>query len=401
MSAWMWWSLGVAFGVDLAVKGEQVHPVSGPVIEDGVVLVEEGRITAVGPAAEVPIPEGVRVVEGAVVTPGFVDGLGTVGLTGILNSEADQDHRESYSPVQPELRALDGFDPWEELLGWVRDHGVTTLHVGPSPGPVVAGRTLLTPSVPGPDLAPDAYVADGMVVFSLGEAAKRGSEERDVSSRMGAAALMRQALAEAREYASRRRLGLRDRPQVDLGTEALVDLLRGRRKALVHAHRADDLLTALRIAREFDIDVVLAGAAEGYLVREALAEAGVDVLVGPVMLRGWQSGEQSNASFRNAALLADAGVRVGFMTGFEGYVPKVRVALWEAAIAAGHGLGSERALKALTLDGASILGIEREVGSLQVGKRADLAVFDGDPFEYTSHVCAVVVGGQTVSETCR
>ncbi len=397
----MW--LGVlcaASAADLAIRGQAVHPVAGPVIDDGVVLIEGDRITAVGPAAAVAIPEGTRVLEGAVVTPGLIDGLATAGLTGILNHLPDQDHRETAAPVVPELRALDGFDPWEPLVGWVREHGITTLQVGPSPGPVVAGRTAVVASHPTPAGA-RVWTSDGWVVISLGQPPKQQFADEGARSRMGAAALARQALAEAAEYAGRRRLGVRDRPTVDLGLEALAEAVAGQRRVVVHAHRADDLLTALRLADEFSLDVVLAGAAEGYLVRDVLAEAGVPVLVGPVMIRGWRNGERAHASFRNAARLADAGVLVGFMSGYESYVPKVRVVLWEAAIAAAHGLGPDRALRALTADAAAILGLEQQVGTLAPGLRADVAIFDGDPFEYTSHVCAVVAAGKVVSETCR
>lgn len=398
MIALMGWSL--AFATDLAVRGAVVHPVSGPPIENGVVLVDGDRIEAVGPAAEVAIPEGVPVISGAVVTPGLVDGLSTAGLTGVLNHPPDQDHREVASPRHPELRAIDGFDPWERLVGWVRDHGTTTMQVGPSPGPVVAGRAAIV-SVRSESTGAAVMVADGAVVFSLGEVPKRLFGEDGVRSRMGAAAVVRQALTDARAYAARMRLGRADRPTPDLGLQALADVLQGKRRAIFHAHRADDLLTALRIAEEFDLRSVLAGAAEAYLVRDAIRDAGVPVLVGPVMLRGWRDGETANASFRNAALLDQAGVSVGFMSGYEAYVPKVRVLLWEAGVAASHGLGLERALHAATLGGATVLGVDGEVGSLQAGKRADLVVYDGDPFEYTTHVCTVVARGQVVSRTCR
>ena len=171
---------------------------------------------------------------------------------------------------------------------------------------------------------------------------------------------------------------------------------------VVHAHKAHDIQTALRISEEFGLRLVIAGAAEAYLVRDALAAAEVPVLVGPVMIRAWNaSGEAGNASFENASLLRKAGVNVGIMSGFEGYVPKVRVVLWEAAIAAVYGLGFDGALHAVTLGNAKILGIDDRVGSLEVGKDADIAVFDGDPFEYTTHACTVLINGVIVSETCR
>lgn len=302
--------------------------------------------------------------------------------------------------MQPELRALDAYHPQDALVGWIRDFGVTTVQAGPSPGQPVGGRTLITSTRSAP-VDEVARVADAFVVFTLGDAAKERFASEGASSRMGNAALIRQALSAAQDYQARRKLKGADQAPLDLGMEALVDLLEGRRKALMHAHRSDDLLTALRIAQEFKLDAVLAGAAEGWLVADRIAAAGVPVLVGPVMARSWRAGEQRNSSFENAALLADAGVRVGFMSGYEGYVPKVRVVLWEAAIAGANGLGAQRALQALTLDAARILGIDGRTGALQVGLDADLALFDGDPFETTSHACLVVGAGEILSETCH
>jgi imidazolonepropionase-like amidohydrolase len=246
-----------------------------------------------------------------------------------------------------------------------------------------------------------AMVADGAMVFTLG-ATPKVAVSGGPTTRMGSAAVIRQAFAEASEYAETRTLSLADRPAVNLGLEAQSEVLAGDRNAIFIAHRADDILTVLRLAKEWNLSPILAGGAEAYLVRDQLASAGVPVLLGPVMIRSWGAdSEANNASYEGAMLLADAGVQLGFMGGFEGYVPKVRVVLWEAAIAASWGLGAQRTLRALTLGNAEILGIAEQVGSLEVGKRGDVAVFDGDPFEYTSHVCGVVIGGQVVSEICR
>jgi imidazolonepropionase-like amidohydrolase len=217
---------------------------------------------------------------------------------------------------------------------------------------------------------------------------------------MGTAATIRQALADAVEAQKRRSLPLGDRPERDLGSEALVDLLEGRRTAVFAAERVPDLLTALRIAEEFHLRVVLAGAAEAWRIPDVLKEAGVSVNVGPTMARSWSDAEGHDRSFANAAVLADAGVPIAFSSGYEAYVPKVRIVLWEAAIAAANGLGRDRAIEALTLGAARILGIDRATGSLEPGKWADVAVFDGDPLEYTSHVCGVIVRGTVQSRTC-
>ncbi len=385
----------------IAVRGKIIHTMVGPPIKDGIVILEKGKIAAIGKANGIRIPDGYKVLKAKVVTPGLIDAHSVVGLAGMFNYNHDQDQLETSAPIQPELRAVDAYNTREELIDWVRGFGVTTLNAGPSPGQPVSGRTLVVRTIPAP-VDQIALVPDGPVVMSLSEGSRHRFGDQGAASRMGSAATIRQALVAAQEYRERRRLPLADRPPRNLGDDVLVELLDGQRRALVHAHRADDLLTALRIAVEFGLDVVLAGASEGYLVRDALAAAGVEVLVGPVMIRSpWFSGETRLASWENAALLADAGVPIGFTSGFEGYVPKVRVVLWEAAVAASFGLGPERALEALTLGGARILGLDDRIGTLEPGRRADIAVFDGDPFEYTSHVCAVLVGGDVVSRTCR
>lgn len=391
----------LSLATDLVVLADEVRPVSSPAFADGAILIEDGRITAVGPAAELAVPSDVRTLRAKIATPGLIDGLSVAGLSGAMNQSTDQDHRESSQASNPHIRALDAYNAWDTLVGWLREHGITTIVTGPSPGNVIAGRSVLTSTAAGPT-DEVVRVPDSAVVFTLGERSKFASGRAGgPTSRMGSAATIRQALASAREYAEGRRLRPADRPPVDLGQEALAAVLRRELPAAIVAHRADDILTALRIGAEFDLDLVLVGASEAYLVRDAIRERDVPVLVGPVMVRSGSASETSNSTFENAALLADAGISIGFTSGYEGYVPKVRVVLWEAAIAATNGLGPDRTLHALTLGPATIWGQEGDIGSLEIGKRADIALFDGDPFEYTSHVCGVVIGGEVVSETCR
>jgi len=168
---------------------------------------------------------------------------------------------------------------------------------------------------------------------------------------------------------------------------------------LVNVHRAQDIISALRLAKEFNIRIVLDGVSEGYLVAEQIKAAGVPVIVHPTMYRA--VGEAENLSMETAATLRKAGVLIAVQSGFEGYVPKTRIVLFEAAAAAANGLSFDDALAAVTIDAARILGVAARVGSLETGKDADLALFDGDPFEYTSHVTGVIVNGKVVSETAR
>ena len=186
------------------------------------------------------------------------------------------------------------------------------------------------------------------------------------------------------------------RPDRDLRKEALVELLERKLPLLVTAQRHQDIDSALRLAREFNLNLVLDGGAEAYTLIEQIKSAGVSVIVHPPMARF--SGDLENATRTTPKQLADAGIRIAFGSGYEAYVPKTRVVLFEGAIAASHGLGAERALRALTLDAAAILNLDARIGSLEVGKDGDLALFDGDPFEYTSHCIATVIEGVVVSE---
>ena len=169
---------------------------------------------------------------------------------------------------------------------------------------------------------------------------------------------------------------------------------------LVTAHRAHDISVALRLAREFEIDIVLDGAAEAHMLIDAIKAAGVPVIIHPSMIRSHR-GTTENASFETAARLVEAGIPVAMQSGYESYVPKTRVVLFETAIAAAHGLTFEKALATCTIDAARILGIADRVGSIEVGKDADIAMYDGDPFEYASHCTGVLVDGVVVSSETR
>jgi imidazolonepropionase-like amidohydrolase len=165
---------------------------------------------------------------------------------------------------------------------------------------------------------------------------------------------------------------------------------------LITVYRANDIMSALRLAKEFNIRIILDGASEAYLVSDQIKAAGVPVIIHPTMFRA--VGESENLSFETASKLRQAGIPVALQSGFEGYVPKTRVVLFEAGVAAANGLSFEEALSTITIDAARILKIDNRVGSLEAGKDGDVALFDGDPFEYSSHVTGVVIDGKVVSE---
>ncbi|MEM1041777.1 MAG: amidohydrolase family protein [Bacteroidota bacterium] len=382
----------------LAVRGDLVYTMEGNPIQNGVVLTSaDGQIEAVGPAAAIVLPDGYRVLDAAVVTPGFVDARATVGLSGILNQEGDQDHLDTSAPIQPELRAIDAYDPTEALVDWVLSFGVTTVHAGPSPGAPVAGQTAIFKTAA--ETVAEGLVEEApMVVFVLGSGIRRNFDTPGTRSKE--IAMLREALLDAQRYAE----GMADedeakRPSRDLRNEALARVLSGEVAALVTAHRAHDILTALRLADEFGLRLVLDGGAEAYRVADHLSDRQIPVILHPTMIRPY--GDAKNASFETAKTLRDRGIPVAIQSGYEAYVPKTRVVLFEAAVAAAHGLGTEGALETITLAPARILGIDDRVGSLAEGKDADLVLFDGDPFEYTSHVCTVIASGEVVVDECR
>lgn len=380
----------------IAVRGETVHTMAGPAIQDGVVLVgADGRIEAVGPAADVTIPDGVRVLTARVVTPGLVDAHTVVGLAGYLNQPHDQDQLERSSAMQPELRAFDAYNAREELVGWLRDHGTTTLHTGHGPGALMSGQTMVVKSR-GRNVGEALVDSVTMIAMTLGPDA---THPGGPGTRARGIAMVRAELVAAQEYAERVAAAGDSPPARDLRKEILVRMLDGEVRALVTAHRVSEILAALRLAEEFGLDLVLDGAAEAYLVIDEIRAAGVPVIVHPTMAR--HAGSMEHATFETAARLVEAGIPVALQSGFEGYVPKTRVVLFEAAMAAAYGLTFEQALATVTIEAARVIGQGDRVGSLEPGKDGDLVLFDGDPFEYLSRVCGVVIEGEVVSEECR
>jgi imidazolonepropionase-like amidohydrolase len=439
----------------LAVRGEIVYTMAGQPIRDGVVLVRAGKIERVGAASEVRIPAGYRTLSARVVAPGLIDAHTVVGLAGYLNQPHDQDQVERSAAMQPELRAIDAYNAREQLISWLRRHGVTTIHTGHGPGALISGGTMIAKTIG--DTADEAVIVpDAMIAATLGPDAYAAGG-RAPGTRAKEIALLRQELIRAQEFVAKgarpaagattaprtgstagspdpatvprqpdEQIGARgttdtttpvgrptestggqggtaasggDSGGRDLRREAMARVIRRETPLLVTAQRAQDIMSVLRLAREFNIRVVLDGAAESYLVAEEIKRANVPVIVHPTMYRA--TGETENLSMETPATLRRAGIPVALQSGFESYVPKTRVVLFEAAVAAANGLQLEEALGLVTIDAARLLGIADRVGSIATGKDADLALFDGDPFEYTTRVTSVIINGQIVSEEAR
>ena len=356
----------------LLIRAKTLYTMAGPPIRNASIVVENGKIVRV--SAEPLMVAGGRTVEAEVVTPGFIDARSTVGLTGINNDEGhDQDMLDRSGPVQPELRAIDAYNPREPLVGYLRSVGVTTVATGHAPGTLVSG-TLCVVKLRGGTVEEATMVPEWGVVATLGS---------ELGSRAKGLATLRAELSGAKEVKA-------DDPS--LRKRAFGRVLRKEIPLIITAHRAQDLASALRLQREFGFRLVLDGAAEAPRLLREIKASGAGVMLHPAMIR--TEGDAEEASFETAAKLRAAGIPFAFTSGYEGYVPKVRVVPFEAAVFAANGLGTDEALRTLTIGAATLLGIERRVGTIEVGKDADLALFDGAPLEPTTRCVGSVIAGE-------
>lgn len=433
----------------IAVRGETVWTMAGEPIANGVILIKNGRIEAVGTATNINIPSNYRIINAKVVTPGLIDAHTVVGLAGYLNQPHDQMQIETSSPMQPELRAIDSYNTEEKLIEWVRSFGVTTIHTGHGPGALISGQTMIAKTF-GKTSDAVALVPTAMIAVSLGDSAF-GTGGKSPGTRAKQAAMLRAELIKAleavrktdsaktsqsnRNNSSNRNSGSNQSnnndnspnvsnpnslltnptpqaaqntgsqgsapvlPPSDLRSEIMQKIVRREFPLLITAHRAQDIMTALRIAKEFNIKIVLDGASEAHSVINEIKASGFPVIIHPTMFRA--GGESQNLSLETASKLKTAGILFAVQSGFEGYVPKTRVVLFEAGAAAANGLSMRDALATITIDAARILGLEKRIGSIEKGKDADLAMYDGDPFEYTTHCVGTMINGQMVSEVVR
>lgn len=376
-----------------------VHTMDVGTIPDGFVQTEGGRIARVGPMAEAPRPAGLSGVidaGGGHVLPGLIDAHCHVGLYG--SAVQEDDLNESPAPCTPQLRALDGVDPFNQYFREARRAGVTCVLTGPGSANPIAGQSVL--------LKTAGRVIDRMTVrapasmkFALGENPKGVHKSHGPATRMASAALIREQLTRALDYDAKwTRAGTDsslDGPGFDAGLDALRPVVTGRLAAHFHAHRADDIVTAVRISKEFGLDCVIVHGTEGHLVADFLAREGVPVITGPFLMDRCKP-ELANLTMENTAILARAGVQVAICTDH----PETPVMLLPfcAALAARAGMDEEEALAAITINAACIAGVGDRLGSLSPGKDADIVVMDGHPFHWRSRAVHVIIDGEEVTD---
>jgi imidazolonepropionase-like amidohydrolase len=381
----------------------------GPEIEGGFVLVEGGKIKAVG--RDTAVPAGAKIIDcpGGWILPGLIDAHSTLGF-------ADESGRtaadELSDPVIPQLLVLDGLNPFDKRPRRSLMAGITAALVTSGRGNVIGPR----PAV----IKPVGRTAEEMTLFSpagikmsLGEGPKDafGSKGRLPATRMGAAYVVRKALLEAQDYLKKKRdfeakkaapakgakAGGAEPPKTDLALEPLAELLAGRLPAFIECYRADDIMTALRLADEFKFKAVLVGCTEGFKVADEIARRGFPAIVGPMGV-GPKRMETEEVSFGNAAILAKAGVKVVLQPDDALGVGAAEELPLTAALAVKGGLDRGVALRGITLAAAEVLGVAARIGSLAPGKDADFVVFSGDPLHYRTRVDKVFIDGRLVFE---
>ena len=380
-----------------AIKAEMIYTVSGAPIKDGIILVKDGKIEAVGSAKEITVPAGYKITEAKIVSPGLIDARSVVGLSGALNIPTDQDQLEKSSPIQPELRAIDAYNTEEKLVKYVRDNGVTVLHTGHGIGALVSGQTMIVKTKPG-TVDQVTLVPTAMLAMTIGSSVQ--SNYTSPGTKAKQIAMLRTELIKAQSYLTKQNdKDTSKRPATDLKLEMLGKLLKGQIKALITVNAANDIMSAIRLEKEFNFKLVIDGAAEAYRLIDEIKAANAEVILHATMARN--GGDMVNMTRESAAILTKAGISVSIETGFEGYVPKTHVLLFEAAMAVREGLPYEDGFKVITLNPAKLLGIDKKVGSIEKGKDADLVLYNGDPFEYLTSVCKVMIDGEWVTDNCK
>jgi len=397
----------------LALCGGRLITVSGPEYEAGTLLIRGGKIAAIG--NDIPLPDGAERIDiaGCTVVPGFIDAFTNLGTVEIPS--ASQDFDETVSPLTPELRIIDSINPANRFIREARRSGVTAALCAPGDGNLLTGRSAL--------IRLSGQTVDSMIIKfpaglhgTLGEGPKMRYGQRGIYpfTRMAEIALLRQTFLDAGQHADEvKRRGrtatpaqkpnpgqesgqpgaMEPLPQ-DLKLDALIPALEGRVPVILAANRMDDILSALRLADEFRLRVILNHGVEAFKVADRLTQRNVPVLLGPLTDTGTRLEEQG-FSRENALRLSQAGVLFAFQTGSYNRSATLRD---QAGEAMAHGLSAADALKALTLSPARIFGVEDRLGSLEAGKSADVVVFEGHPLERASKIRMVIIEGKIVED---
>jgi len=380
-------------------------PVNGLIKNQTIVF--DKQIRAIGIAVDIPKNAKIIDANGKYVVPGFIDAHTHQGLFDGTIGWAGTDGNEMTNPVTPDMRGIDGFNPDEPSLTEVIQGGVTCINTGPGSGNVISGEAFVVKPIGSGVVDDMILMAPSGLKVAFGENPKRihGTEKRAPSTRMGVAAVLRKALIDGQNHLIELEAYLKKAkeavdkgetpstpPKRDLGLESIIKVLKREIPIHAHAHRADDIATVIRIAKEFDIRVVLVHCTEGHKITKFIAKSKFPAVVGPTIFWSGKP-ETRERGFRTAVELNKAGVKVALQT--DSLTPMNYFPLLPMYVIK-EGMSREDALKCVTINPAEILGIDDKVGSLEQGKDADIVIWSGDPFEFYSRVEQVFINGDNV-----
>ena len=383
----------------IAITNGKVVTVTGETYEKGTVLVENGKITAVGADLAIPAEAEIINAEGMWVTPGLIDCHTHISNFNEprTNPSVPLDGNEMSDPITPQVRAMDAVNPYDYAIDVVRQAGFSTVCILPGSANLIGGTGICIK-------LRNAHTAEEMIIpgteqmkFAMGENPKRcyGTDRKLPMTRMGVAALVRETLYKAKVYSDKLKAAETDpskAPEPDFKLDALVPVVRGEIRCRIHAHRSDDVMTAIRYAEEFGLDYTIEHCTEGHMIVDALKARNVRCTIGPHLCSPTKQ-ELWNMSIENSGILANAGITIS-LTADEGsrtaYLPATIGLLMR------NGLSEEDAFKGVTINPAKTLGLEDRVGSLEVGKDADIAIFDGHPFSSLTLCRLSMIDGKVV-----
>lgn len=375
------------------IRNVKVLTMEGPqeVYEDLEIAIKDGKVVEIGKDLEA---DSYIDGQGNYLLPGFVDGHSHLGMWEDSIGFEGADGNEAVNPLTPQLRGIDSINPMDRTFEDARGGGVTTVATGPGSANVVGGSFLAMKTAG--RRVDDMVIKEPLAMkIAFGENPKRvySGQKKSPTTRMAVAAELRSLLTEAKNYMAKREKD--ENAEVNLKYEALLPVLRKEIPLKAHAHRADDIFTAIRIAKEFDLDITLEHVTEGHLIVDELVKEGLPCIVGPSF--GQRSKfELINKTFATAAKLQQAGVKVAIMTDSP-VIPQENLNMC-AQLCVKEGMDHYEALKAITINPAQILKIDDRVGSIRVGKDADMVLWNGDPLDLNSKVIFTMIDGEIVYE---
>lgn len=388
----------------LLIRNGKILTMTGTDYDNGYVLIDKGKIIEVGEGKKsFRGKKDLEIIdaEGKYVLPGFIDSHCHIGMWEDAVGFEGEDGNEMTDPVTPHLRAIDGVYHLDRCFREALENGVTTVVTGPGSANVIGGQFAALKTF-GRRIEEMIIKEPVAIKVAFGENPKTVYNERKQapSTRMATAAILRENLMKAKEYMQlwdeyNKDKENADKPEYDIKMEALLKVLRKEIPIKAHAHRADDILTAIRIAKEFDVRITIEHCTEGHLIKDILLEEGVSAIVGP-MLTDRSKVELRNMSVKAPGILSKAGVKTAIMTDHP-CVPIQYLSLC-AALAVREGMDEKEALKAITINAAELTEIDERVGSIEKGKDGDIIIMDGHPLEFRTRVVTTIINGQVVYE---